>query len=204
MPSGTAAFGACPSPDRRRDRPRTWSGSRPEQKWKVSPLVIEAVLAGRGIDRHAADGVAHGCRFLSVMVVAGVADAGVTIAAAQCAVAGALRRSGLFIGVSGLEQYTHRGYIGRMRRDIKTSCQNASPGSRARSAACQRWSTRIATASISSRRSRRCGRHCGASRRKCCGITSRIASSMRSPAATRPTSARRSRELMAVIGRADR
>ena len=59
--------------------------------------VIEAVLAGRGIHGHAADGVAHGCSGVGVMIV--MAVTGVVVAAA----AGSLWRAvsvGVFIACS--------------------------------------------------------------------------------------------------------
>ena len=44
--------------------------------------VVEAVLAGRGIHRHAADGIADRCNGMGVMAVTGVVVAGVAVAAA--------------------------------------------------------------------------------------------------------------------------
>ena len=46
--------------------------------------IVEAVLAGRGVDRHAADGIANGCRGVGVMIVmavTGVVVPGVAVAA---------------------------------------------------------------------------------------------------------------------------
>jgi len=43
--------------------------------------IVEAVLAGRGIHRHAADGVADACRIVGVMIVMGVVRVAVTAAA---------------------------------------------------------------------------------------------------------------------------
>ena len=48
--------------------------------------IVEAVLAGRGIDRHPADGVANGLGGVGVMIVAGMVMAGVAVAAAAGAV----------------------------------------------------------------------------------------------------------------------
>ena len=70
--------------------------------------IVEAVLAGRGIDRHAADGIAHGCGGVGVMIVIGMAMTGVIVAAAAGAVwprSGARVRSRSSIR-SGLETYT--------------------------------------------------------------------------------------------------
>ena len=83
--------------------------------------IVEAVLAGRGVDGHAADGVAHG-RIGVVMIVIGCGRA-----------ASSGRRSRRFVRSASfrlrssftpaLATYTLWGYIGRMRKDIKASCQ---------------------------------------------------------------------------------
>jgi hypothetical protein len=55
--------------------------------------IVEAVLAGRGVDAHPADGVAHGRRTLGVMIVMLMA-AGVIVAAAATGL-GPFRRNSL-------------------------------------------------------------------------------------------------------------
>ena len=88
--------------------------------------VVEAVLAGRGIYGHAADGVAHGRRIVSVVAMAGMIVAGVACDRRSRRLAGSafpVLPLASCMTSPALESDTLWGYIGLMRKDIKASCQ---------------------------------------------------------------------------------
>ena len=62
----------CLSRDRRSGSAANLVRQPAEQKWKVSPRWSKRCLLVAGIDRHAADGIAHGCGGVGVMIVMAV------------------------------------------------------------------------------------------------------------------------------------
>ena len=84
-------------------------------------MIVEAVLAGRGVHGHPADGVAHGRGTVIVMAGRVSWPPQQALLAAPPPLSAFLLAS--FITSPALVTYTLWGYIGRMRKDIKASCQ---------------------------------------------------------------------------------
>src|SRR5438105_3437909 len=83
--------------------------------------VVEPVLTGRGINGHPADGIAHARLGGSVMLKMCKTGAAARACGAACICV--LRFRQIAFSIAPLEKYTLEGYIGRMRKDIKASCQ---------------------------------------------------------------------------------
>jgi len=81
-------------------------------------LVIEPVFGGRGIDRHAADGITGKGAAGGMVAVVMNRVIVISVAAACARIAGVRHRFS-----RPLATHTPWGYIDRMRKDIKASCQ---------------------------------------------------------------------------------